>query len=73
MNDPRAYRDRARALDAAARHHKREAGRHRRAARNAREQLAGLRRKCAELGISLDINGEGTDPWPKSPSSTSRH
>jgi len=62
----------ARALDAKARHHKREERRHRLAARDARERLAKIERECARLGITLTIqHGEGTSPWPKTHCSTS--
>jgi predicted TIM-barrel fold metal-dependent hydrolase len=64
---------RARRLDDAARHHKREEGRHRRAAQQARQQLADLTRECERLGITISIQktGEGLSPWPKTRSSIS--
>ncbi|WJS05207.1 hypothetical protein [Roseibium aggregatum] len=68
-----AMTEQARKLDAQARHHKREANRHRNAARSARQQLADLTRECERLGISISIQepGEGLSPWPKTRSSIS--
>ena len=51
---------RAQSLDQSARHHKRQAQRHRDAARKAREELEALRSECARLGIELTFQpGEG--------------
>lgn len=50
-------------LDAKACHHKREAGRHRRLAREARERQAALEDQCRRLGIAFTTHrsptGEG--------------
>jgi hypothetical protein len=70
---PRDLPAEARALDGAARHHKREERRHRKAARAAREKLAQILDECSRLGISVHLSstGEGNDPWPTNRCSTS--
>ena len=45
-------------LDAKARHHKREAARHRQMAREARERQAELEAECRRLGIGCRVSGK---------------
>jgi hypothetical protein len=59
---PRATAEQALRLQAAARWHKREAGRHRRAAQRAMQQLEALQRDCDRLGIRLVLEPR---PQPK--------
>lgn len=59
-------------LDAEARHHKREAARHRALARAARDRQARLVDECRRLGIHFTIHGAGdihgqTRPRPLDP------
>lgn len=51
--DPQHLIEEARRLDGQARHHKREIGRHRKAAQSAREKQAKIERQCAALGITV--------------------
>lgn len=49
----------AQRLQETARHHKREASRHRQAAKAARQLQAQVEAECRRLGIALKIEGEG--------------
>jgi hypothetical protein len=64
----------ARRLDGEARVHKGEVARHRAALQGVRARQAAIEQECAELGITVTYHpiGEGTHPWPKPQSSTSR-
>lgn len=55
MPEDEAIAQAAKALFEAARGHKRAAATHRRAAKKCMADLAGLREKCAGLGLKLDI------------------
>ncbi len=55
MTEARVLIDRARASQSALRLHKREARRHRRAARDAGAALAEIRDECARRGIEFDL------------------
>ncbi|MBN9333860.1 hypothetical protein [Devosia sp.] len=69
--DPEKLIEEARRLNGQARHHKRESGRHRKAAQSAREKQAEIERQCAALGITVTyepgkgpLHGHRTDPRP---------
>lgn len=49
-----------RQLDEAAKRHKREAGRHRRAAQECRQRQAQLAEECERLGIKVEAEERGT-------------